>query len=80
MIAIFLLTAGTTMAAMVLISLWVTRRKHATGLRRVAGWPGICSCGSNCASARKVCPGACTIISALCARFSTNKNACPQTI
>ena len=37
MIAVFLLTSGTTMAAMVLISLWVTRREHATGLRRLTG-------------------------------------------
>ena len=34
MIAIFLITTGTTMATMVLISLWMTRREHASGLRR----------------------------------------------
>ena len=37
MIAIFLITAGTTMASMVLISLWVTRREHASGVRRLTG-------------------------------------------
>ena len=37
MIALFLITAGTSMATMVLISLWVTRREHASGLRRLTG-------------------------------------------
>jgi tight adherence protein B len=37
MIAIFLITSGTTMAAMVLISLWATRREHAHGLQRLTG-------------------------------------------
>ncbi len=37
MIAIFLITSGTTMAAMVLISLWVTRREHVHGVRRLTG-------------------------------------------
>jgi tight adherence protein B len=37
MIAIFLITTGTTMATMVLISLWMTRREHASGLRRLTG-------------------------------------------
>jgi tight adherence protein B len=37
MIAIFLLAAGSTMAALVLGFLWVTRRDHATGLRRLTG-------------------------------------------
>lgn len=37
MIALFLITAGTTMATMVLLSLWVTRREHASGLRRLTG-------------------------------------------
>ncbi len=37
MIPIFLITAGTTMATMVLISLWLTRREHASGLRRLIG-------------------------------------------
>ena len=37
MIALFLLTAGTSMATMVLLSLWVTRREHTSGLRRLAG-------------------------------------------
>jgi len=37
MIAVFLLTVGTTMATLVLASLWVTRREHHTGLRRLTG-------------------------------------------
>ncbi len=37
MIPLFLITAGTTMASMVLISLWMTRREHASGLRRLTG-------------------------------------------
>ena len=37
MIAVFLLTVGTTMAALVLASLWVTRREQNTGLRRLIG-------------------------------------------
>jgi tight adherence protein B len=37
MIAVFLITTGTTMAAMVVISLWLTRHEHATGLRRLTG-------------------------------------------
>ena len=37
MIALFLMTAGTTLATIVLVSLWVTRREHANGLRRLTG-------------------------------------------
>ena len=37
MIAIFLIASGSTMAAMIAISLWVTRREHASGLRRLTG-------------------------------------------
>lgn len=37
MIAVFLMTVGTTMAALVLTSLWVTRREQNTGLRRLIG-------------------------------------------
>src|SRR5580658_9918010 len=37
MIPIFLITTGATMASMVLISLWLTRREHASGLRRLIG-------------------------------------------
>jgi tight adherence protein B len=37
MIGMFLLTAGISMATMVLLSLWSTRREHASGLRRLTG-------------------------------------------
>jgi len=37
MIALFLITAGVSMMTMVLLSLWVTRREHASGLRRLTG-------------------------------------------
>ena len=37
MIALFLMTAGVSMATMVLLSLWVTRREHVSGLRRLTG-------------------------------------------
>ena len=37
MIALFLLTAGTSMATMVLLSLWATRREHTSALRRLIG-------------------------------------------
>jgi len=36
-IALFLMTAGVSMATMVLLSLWVTRREHVSGLRRLTG-------------------------------------------
>ncbi len=37
MIGMFLLTTGITMATMVLLSLWVTRQEHASGVRRLTG-------------------------------------------
>jgi tight adherence protein B len=37
MIAVFLITVGTSLAAMVLVSQWLTRREHALGLRRLTG-------------------------------------------
>ena len=37
MIALFLMTAGSTLATIVLVSLWVTRREHTNGLRRLLG-------------------------------------------
>lgn len=37
MIPVFLIASGTSMATMVLLSLWITRREHASGLRRLTG-------------------------------------------
>lgn len=37
MIPIFLIDVGASMAAMILITLWMTRRDHVTGLRRLTG-------------------------------------------
>jgi len=40
MIALFLMTAGISMATMVVVSLWVTRREHVHGLLRLIGRKG----------------------------------------
>ena len=37
MIAVFLIASGTSMMTMVVLSLWATRREHASGLRRLTG-------------------------------------------